>query len=449
MIKSSADRLSGDSHNLSLQDRKNKAFARGQDTLTSVYIERAENAEVWDVDGKRYIDLGSGIAVLNTGHNHPRVQAAAQAQIKQFSHTCLTVTPYASAVELAEKLNSIAPGETPKKTILVTTGAEAVENAVKIARCHTGRAGVIAFNGSFHGRTNLTLGLTGRVTPYKAGFGPFPGDIYHAPYPNAYHGLSTEASLQALHTLFTVATEPRRIAAIVIEPIQGEGGFYQAPIDFMQALRQLCDQHGIVLICDEVQSGFARTGKMFATEYAGIEPDLITLAKGIAGGFPLAGVVGKAEIMDAPLAGGLGGTYGGSPIGCAAALAVLDVIAEEQLCQRAIQIGGRIASRLTTVQARYPHTIGEVRNLGAMIAMELVHDGDASQPDAELAAAVVTEAAHHGLILLYGGTYGNVIRLLPPLTITDELVAESMDLLGKTLESLLGRGHTGAGGKNS
>jgi 4-aminobutyrate aminotransferase/(S)-3-amino-2-methylpropionate transaminase len=438
MIKKTADRLSGDSHNLSLQDRKDNAFARGQDTLTSVYIERAQNAEVWDVEGKRYIDLGSGIAVVNTGHNHPKVQAAAQAQLKKFSHTCLTVTPYASAVELAEKLNILAPGDTPKKTILVTTGAEAVENAVKIARCHTGRAGVIAFIGSFHGRTNLTLGLTGRVAPYKAGFGPFPGDIYHAPYPNAYHGVSIEASLQALKMLFTVETEPKRIAAIVIEPFQGEGGFYHAPVEFMQALRRLCDQHGIVLICDEIQSGFARTGKMFATEYTGIEPDLITLAKGIAGGFPLAAVVGKAEIMDAPLAGGLGGTYGGSPIGCAAALAVLEVIEEEQLCERAIQVGERIVSRLTTLQSRYPHTIGEVRNLGAMIAMELVHDGDANQPDAELTASVVAEAAHHGLILLSCGIRGNVIRFLPPLTITDELVDESMDLLGKTLETLIG-----------
>jgi 4-aminobutyrate aminotransferase/(S)-3-amino-2-methylpropionate transaminase len=438
LIKTTAERQSGDSRNHSLQDRKDQAFARGQGTLTSVYIERAQNAELWDVEGKRYIDLGSGIAVVNTGHNHPRVQAAAQAQLEKFSHTCLTVTPYVSAVELAEKLNSVAPGDSPKKTVLVTTGAEAVENAVKIARSHTGRSGVIAFNGSFHGRTNLTLGLTGRVSPYKAGFGPFPGEIHHAPYPNAYHGVSVEASLQALSTLFTVEIEPERIAAIIIEPVQGEGGFYQAPVDFMQALRRLCDQHGIVLICDEIQSGFARTGKMFASEHAGIEPDLIAMGKGIAGGFPLAGVVGKAEIMDAPLPGGLGGTYGGSPIGCAAALAVLAVIEEEQLCERAMHVGERIVSRLRSLQSRFPGIVGDVRNLGAMIAMELVHDGDANQPAPELAAAVVAEAAHHGLILLSCGTRGNVIRFLPPLTISDALVSESMDLLGKTLGALIG-----------
>ena len=438
MTKQSAVRLSGDGYNQSLQDRKDQAFARGQGTLTNVYIQRAQNAEMWDVEGKRYIDLGSGIAVVNTGHNHPRVQAAVQAQLEKFTHTCLTVTPYAGAVELAEKLNAVAPGNTPKKTVLVTTGAEAVENAVKIARSHTGRSGVIAFNGGFHGRTNMTMGLTGRVAPYKVGFGPFPGEIHHVSFPNSYHGVSVEASLTALSTLFTVEIEPKRVAAIIIEPVQGEGGFYQAPVDFMQALRGLCDQYGIVLICDEIQSGFARSGKMFACEYAGIEPDLMTLAKGIAGGFPLAAVVGKAEIMDAPQPGGLGGTYGGSPIGCAAALAVLAVIEEEQLCDRATHIGERIVSRLTYLQARFPHIIGDVRNLGAMIAMELVRDGEASQPNPELAAAVVAEAAHNGLILLSCGINGNVIRFLPPLTITDALIVESMDMLHSTLNSLTG-----------
>jgi 4-aminobutyrate aminotransferase/(S)-3-amino-2-methylpropionate transaminase len=424
--------------NKSLQARKDKAFARGQGTLTSAFIEKALNAELWDVEGKRYIDLGSGIAVVNTGHNHPRVQAAAQAQLEKFSHTCLTVTPYACAVELAEKLNAVAPGATPKKSIFVTTGAEAVENSVKIARTHTGRTGVIAFNGSFHGRTSLTMGLTGRVAPYKVGFGPFPGEIYHAPFPNAYHGVSVEASLRALSMLFTVEIEPGRVAAIIIEPVQGEGGFYQAPFDFLQALRRLCDQHGILLICDEIQSGFARTGKMFACEYAGIEPDLITMAKGIAGGFPLAAVVGKAEIMDGPRPGGLGGTYSGSPIGCAAALAVLEVIEEEQLCERATRVGENMVSRLSTLQAMFPHKIGDVRNLGAMIAIELVHEGDANQPDPELTQAVVDEAARNGLILLSCGIRGNVIRLLPPLTITDELIGESMDLLEKTFDRLIG-----------
>ena len=424
--------------NQSLQARHDHDFARGQATLTSAYIERAENAELWDIEGKRYIDLGSGIAVVNTGHNHPQIRAAVQTQLGQFSHTCLTVTPYASAVELAEKLNAAAPGSSPKKSVLVTTGAEAVENAIKIARSHTGRPGVVAFTGGFHGRTNMTLGLTGRISPYKAGFGPFPGEIYHAPFPNAYHGVSSQAALDALKMLFTVEIEPSRVAAMIIEPVQGEGGFYQAPKDFMQALRQLCDQHGIVLICDEIQSGFARTGKMFACENVGIEPDLITLAKGLAGGFPLAAGGGKAEIMDAPHPGGLGGTYGGSPIGCVAALAVLDVIQKESLCARATKIGEYIVSQLQAMQALYPHHIGDVRHLGAMIAMELVYDGDAQRPNPGLTTAIVTEAAHNGLILLSCGIRENVIRILPPLTITDALVDESMNLLAKTVEVVIG-----------
>ncbi|MEH6473529.1 MAG: 4-aminobutyrate--2-oxoglutarate transaminase [Halopseudomonas sp.] len=424
-------------NNASMQQRKDAAFARGQGTLTHAYIEKASNAELWDIEGNRYIDLGSGIAVVNTGHNHPKVQAAVQAQLEKFSHTCVMVTPYVSAVELAEKLNAAAPGDTPKKTIFVTTGAEAVENCVKIARAHTGRAGVIAFNGGFHGRTNMTMGLTGKVAPYKAGFGPFPGEIYHAPFPNAYHGVTVEQSLAALNNLFTCDIEPARVAAIIIEPVQGEGGFYQAPAEFMQALRALCDQHGIVLIADEIQTGFGRTGKMFASEHAGIEPDLMTMAKGIAGGFPIAAVVGKAEIMDAPMPGGLGGTYGGSPLGCVAALAVLDVIEEEQLCQRATEVGASIVESLKTLQNKYPHKIGNVRNLGAMIAMELVNEGDVNRPDAVLTKAIVTEAARNGLILLSCGIRGNVIRFLPALTITDALIEESMQLLDKTFAALL------------
>ncbi len=424
-------------NNASLQQRKEVAFARGQGTMTHAYIDKARNAELWDIEGNRYIDLGSGIAVVNTGHNHPKVQAAVQAQLEKFSHTCVMVTPYASAVELAEKLNAAAPGDSPKKTIFVTTGAEAVENCVKIARAHTGRTGVIAFNGGFHGRTNLTMGMTGKVAPYKAGFGPFPGEIYHAPFPNAYHGVSVEDSLAALNSLFTCDIEPSRVAAIIIEPVQGEGGFYQAPAEFMQALRALCDQHGIVMIADEIQTGFARTGKMFASEYSEVEPDLMTMAKGIAGGFPIAAVVGKAEIMDAPQPGGLGGTYGGSPLGCAAALAVLEVIDEENLCQRATEVGDSIVASLQGLQSKYPHKIGNVRNLGAMIAMELVHDGDVNRPDAELTKAIVAEAARNGLILLSCGIRGNVIRFLPALTITDALIEESMQLLNKTLAALL------------
>ncbi len=423
--------------NTDLQQRKNQAFARGQGTLTHAYIEKARNAELWDIEGNRYIDLGSGIAVVNTGHNHPKVQAAVQAQLEKFSHTCVMVTPYASAVELAEKLNAAAPGDSPKKAIFVTTGAEAVENCVKIARSYTGRSGVIAFNGGFHGRTNMTMGLTGKVAPYKSGFGPFPGEIFHVPYPNAYHGISVADSLAALNTLFSVDIEPARVAAIIIEPVQGEGGFYPAPAEFMHALRKLCDQHGILMIADEIQTGFARTGKMFACDHAGVEPDLITMAKGIAGGFPIAAVVGKAEIMDAPQPGGLGGTYGGSPLGCAAALAVLEVIEEEQLCQRAARVGDAFVARLKRIQARHPQKIGDIRHLGAMIAMELVHEGDVNKPDAELTKALVAEAARNGLVLLSCGSRGNVIRFLPALTIPEALIEESMDVLEKSLYALL------------
>ncbi len=422
--------------NQSLHERRAAAMAQGQGALHPVYVSRARNAEIWDVDGNRLIDLGAGIAVNNTGHNHPRIQAAVQAQVEQFSHTCLMVTPYESAVDLAEKLNRIAPGPSPKKSIFVTTGAEAVENCVKIARSHTGRPGVIAFKGGFHGRTNLTMGLTGKVKPYKAGFGPFPADIFHAPYPNAYHGVTVEESLAALDDLFLCDIEPDRVAAIIIEPVQGEGGFYAAPTEFMQALRKRCDDHGILLIADEIQTGFARTGRMFATEYAGVEPDLMTMAKGIAGGFPIAAVVGKAEIMDSPGPGGLGGTYGGSPIGCAAALAVLEVIQEENLCQRALEIGDRMTARLRQLQERFPARVGDVRNLGAMIAMELVVDGDVNRPDPELTRALISEAAANGLILLSCGIRGNVVRFLPALTIPDELIDESMDILDRSLAAL-------------
>src|SRR5680860_462460 len=422
--------------NESLHHRRAAAMTQGQGALHPIYVDKALNAEIWDIEGNRYIDLGAGIAVNNTGHSHPRIKAAVQAQVERFSHTCLMVTPYESAVHLAEKLNAIAPGDTPKKCMFVTTGAEAVENCVKIARSYTGRSGVIAFKGGFHGRTNLTMGLTGKVKPYKAGFGPFPGEIYHAPFPNAYHGVSVEESLRALDDLFVCDIEPNRVAAIIIEPVQGEGGFYLAPAEFMQALRKRCDDHGILLIADEIQTGFARTGRLFAIEYANVEPDLMTMAKGIAGGFPLAAVVGKAEIMDQPGPGSLGGTYGGSPIGCAAALAVLDVIEEEQLCERALQIGERLTGRLRQLQSRFPMRIGDVRNLGAMIAMELVVDGDVNQPDPELTKALVTEASQNGLILLSCGIRGNVVRFLPALTIIDPLIDEGMDILDACFSAL-------------
>ncbi|MCJ8296931.1 MAG: 4-aminobutyrate--2-oxoglutarate transaminase [Colwellia sp.] len=414
--------------NSELQKRKTQVIARGQGNMYPVYVERAQNSEIWDVEGKRYIDFGTGIAVCNTGHSHPKVVAAVKAQLDKFSHTCVMVNPYEVAVELAEKLVAIAPGDSEKKAIFVSTGAEAVENCVKIARAHTGRRGVIAFNGGFHGRTNLTMALTGKITPYKNLFGPFPGDIFHAPFPIACHGITVAQSLKAIENLFKVDIAPTDVAAIIVEPIQGEGGFYQAPNEFLQALRQLCDKHGIVLIADEIQTGFARTGKMFNFEYANVEPDLITMAKGIAGGFPIAAVVGKANIMDAPLPGGLGGTYGGSPIACVAALAVLDIIEEENLIARSNQIGALFNEQLSQLQNKFPNLILDVRNKGAMIAIELICDGDVEQPNTELTQAIIANAAKYGIVLLACGFYGNVIRFLPALTISDDLVHEGLNV---------------------
>ncbi len=419
------------------QVRKEAAIARGQGNVAPVYIDRADDAEMWDVEGKRYIDFGTGIAVCNTGHMHPDVKRAVLDQLDRFSHTCVMVTPYDSAVELAERLNQLAPGATPKKSIFVTTGAEAVENCVKIARAYTGRRGVIAFNGGFHGRTMLAMGLTGKITPYKNLFGPFPGEVYHAPFPIPYHGITEEDSLQALDNLFHCDIAPSDVAAIIIEPVQGEGGFYPASNSFMQSLRKLCDEHGILLIADEIQSGFGRTGKFFACDYAGVEPDLMTVAKGIAGGFPLAAVTGKAEIMDAPLPGGLGGTYGGSPVGCAAALAVIETIERENLIEAANRIGGLFKLRLMALRNKYPDVIGDIRaDRGAMIAMELIKNGDDNQANPELTKAVVTEAYKRGLVVLSCGIRGNVFRFLPALTISDELINEGLDILEQCFESV-------------
>ena len=346
------------------------------------------------------------------------------------------VNPYESAVELAEKLTAIAPGESEKKAIFVTTGAEAVENCVKIARAHTGCRGVIAFNGGFHGRTNLTMALTGKITPYKHLFGPFSGDIFHALFPIESHGISVKDSLKALQNLFKVDLSPSDVAAIIIEPIQGEGGFYSAPVEFLVALRELCDEHGIVLIADEIQIGFGRTGKMFNMEYANVEPDLITMAKGIAGGFPLSAVVGKSAIMDAPLPGGLGGTYCGSPVACAAALAVLEVIEEENLIQRANEIGAIFNEKLTLLKNQHRTLIADIRNKGAMIAIELMTDGDIEQPNSTLTQALIANAAEYGLVLLACGFYGNVIRLLPALTATDDVVEEGLAKFSELFNSL-------------
>jgi len=421
--------------NATLQARKEAAVPRGLATALPVFAARAEGSEITDVEGRRYIDFAGGIAVLNTGHLHPKVKAAVQAQLENFSHTCVQVTPYESYVRLAERLNAIAPVRGPAKTVFLTTGAEAVENAVKIARAHTGRPGVIAFSGAFHGRTLLGMALTGKVVPYKVGFGPMPADIYHLPFPVAYHGKEVRASLEAIETLFKADIDPARIAAFIIEPVQGEGGFYQAQPELMRGLREIADRHGILLIVDEVQTGFARTGKMFALEHTGVRADLCTMAKSLAGGFPLSAVTGTAAIMDGPGPGGLGGTYGGSPLGCAAANAVLDVIEEEGLIERANRIGETLVRRIRELQSSnlLAGVIGDIRAVGAMVAMELVAGGDADRPDPDLTRALVARAAEKGLVLLSCGVRGNVIRFLCPLTTSDALVNEGMDILGDAL----------------
>jgi 4-aminobutyrate aminotransferase/(S)-3-amino-2-methylpropionate transaminase len=420
------------SKNADLHKRRMAAIPRGVGNSLAVYAERAQNAELWDVEGRRYIDFASGIAVVNTGHVHPHVKAAMAAQLEKFTHGCFQVTPYESYIQLAEALNKLAPGPTPKKTIFLSTGAEAVENAIKIARYATRRSAVIAFTGAFHGRTIACSTLTGKVQPYKAGFGPMLPDVFHVPFPMAYHGVTPENSIAAIENLFKADVDPARVAAIIIEPVQGEGGFYIAPPEFLRSLRALCDKHGILLIADEIQTGFARTGKTFAIEHSGVEPDLMTVAKSIAGGVPLSAVIGKAEIMDAPVVGGLGGTFAGSPLACAAGLAVLEVLEKEKLNQRAEMMGAKLVARLKQLQAKF-NCIGEVRALGMMVAVELVKNRRAEAPDAELTKAVVQAAGRRGLILLSCGLYSNVIRILAPLTIPEAQLEEGLGLLEQSL----------------
>lgn len=411
--------------------RRLAAMPRGVGVMTDRYAERAENALFWDVEGRRYIDFAAGIAVVNTGHRHPRLMQAVREQLDHFTHTAFQIVPYGSAVDLAERLNAITPGSHAKKTAFFTTGAEAVENAIKIARAHTGRPGVIALTGAFHGRTFMGMSLTGKVVPYKTGFGPFPGSIYHVPAPVALHGVSTQDSLDAIGRLFKADIDPRQVAAIIFEPVQGEGGFYQMPADFVRAVRALCDEHGIVMIADEVQTGFARTGKLFAMEHTGVLPDLMTMAKGLAGGLPLSAVTGRAEIMDAPAPGGLGGTYAGNPLAVASAHAVLDIIADEGLCERSAALGARLVDALNAAKAKQPR-IAEVRGVGAMVAVEFnTPDG---KPDADFTKLVQQRALEAGLLLLSCGVYGNVIRFLFPLTIEDAIFEEGLAILQRALE---------------
>ena len=422
--------------NAEIARRRSDAISRGVGVQTEIYVDRALNAEVWDIEGNRYIDFAAGIAVVNTGHCHPKVMAAVTEQMSRFTHTCHQVLPYENYVRLAERLNAAVPGDFPKKTVFVTTGAEAVENAIKVARIATGRNAVIAFGGAFHGRTLLGMSLTGKVDPYKKGFGAMMPDVYHVPFPQDVHGISSDDAMAGITKLFKADLDPSRVAAIIFEPVQGEGGFYPAPKELVRAIRALCDDHGIVMVADEVQTGFARTGHMFAMEGYGVAADITTMAKGLAGGLPLAALTGKASLMDAAHPGGLGGTYGGNPIGIAAANAVLDVIEEEQLCARANDLGGRLKQRLEAIRSTAPE-ICDIRGPGFMVAVEFANPSNHT-PDAAFTQAVRIEAQKRGLILLTCGVYGNVVRFLAPITIPDAHFAEAMDILEASVAAARG-----------
>jgi 4-aminobutyrate aminotransferase len=422
--------------NAEIARRRSDAISRGVGVQTEIYVDRALNSEVWDIEGNRYIDFAAGIAVVNTGHCHPHVMAAVTEQIGRFTHTCHQVLPYENYVRLAERLNAAVPGDFPKKTVFVTTGAEAVENAIKVARIATNRNAIIAFGGAFHGRTMMGMSLTGKVDPYKKGFGAMMPDVYHVPFPQDVHGISTADAMAGITKLFKADLDPSRVAAIIFEPVQGEGGFYPAPKDLVRAIRALCDDHGIVMIADEVQTGFARTGHMFAMEGYGISADITTMAKGLAGGLPLAALTGRADLMDAAHPGGLGGTYGGNPIGIAAANAVLDVIEKEDLCARANDLGGRLKQRLEAIRADAPEIV-DIRGPGFMVAVEFANPSD-HVPDAAFTQRVRIEAQKRGLILLTCGVYGNVIRFLAPITIPDAHFAEAMDILEASVAAARG-----------
>lgn len=421
--------------NESLMQRRVAAVPRGVGQIHPIFADHAKNSSVVDVEGREFIDFAGGIAVLNTGHLHPKIVKAVETQLHKLTHTCFQVLAYEPYVELCEKINARVPGDFAKKTLLVTTGSEAVENAVKIARAATGRAGVIAFTGAYHGRTMMTLGLTGKVAPYSAGMGLMPGGIFRALYPCSIHGVGVDESIASIERIFKNDAEPRDIAAIIIEPVQGEGGFHVAPKDFMVRLRELCDQHGILLIADEVQTGAGRTGTFFAMEQMGVVADLTTFAKSVGGGFPIAGVCGKAELMDAIAPGGLGGTYAGNPLSCAAALAVLEIFDEEKLLDRCKTVAEKLTGGLEAIQARHKE-IGEVRGLGAMVAVELFEDGDHSRPAAALTSQVVARAREKGLILLSCGIYYNVLRVLVPLTVEDEVLERGLAIIGECFDEL-------------
>ncbi|MFG6655825.1 4-aminobutyrate--2-oxoglutarate transaminase [Scandinavium sp. M-37] len=417
--------------NTELNQRRLQATPRGIGVMCGFYAEKAENSTLWDVEGNEVIDFAAGIAVLNTGHRHPKIVAAIEKQLQAFTHTAYQIVPYESYISLAERINDRVPVNGPAKTAFFSTGAEAVENAVKIARAYTKRPGLITFGGGFHGRTFMTMALTGKVAPYKIGFGPFPGSVYHGQYPNAAHGVSTADAMHSLERIFKADIAPDQVAAIILEPVQGEGGFNVAPADFMQALRKLCDTHGILLIADEVQTGFARTGKLFAMEHYDVKPDLMTMAKSLAGGMPLSAVAGRADVMDAPAPGGLGGTYAGNPLAVAAAHAVLDIIDEEELCSRAAKLGHHLVEVLNNAKADCPHIV-DVRAQGAMVAVEF-NDPQTGAPSPEFTKQVQDKAMKEGLLLLSCGVYGNVIRFLYPLTIPDAQFRKALDIIRRSL----------------
>jgi 4-aminobutyrate aminotransferase / (S)-3-amino-2-methylpropionate transaminase / 5-aminovalerate transaminase len=422
--------------NADLQARRAAAVARGVASATAVFAHSAEGSQILDVEGHRYIDFASGIGVVATGHRHPVVMRAVQEQMARFTHTAFQVMAYEPYVALAEALNALAPLGEPAKSVFFTSGAEAVENAVKIARVATGRPAIISFSGAFHGRTMLTATLTGKMLPYKHAAGPAAPEIYRVPFPVDHEGLHLEDTLRALHGLFHADVEPARVAAIIIEPVQGEGGFHVASPALLRALRAQCDQHGILLIVDEIQSGFGRTGKLFAVEHAGVAPDLITVAKSLAGGFPLAGVIGKARIMDAVEPGGLGGTFGGSPLGCAAALAVLSVIREEQLLERATAIGQRVRAVLEPLQMQGTVPICNLRGLGAMLAFDVVQARGSPTPDGPAARRLVARALQRGVLLLTCGGHGETVRLLMPLTIADAQLSVGLEILADEIRGM-------------
>jgi 4-aminobutyrate aminotransferase/(S)-3-amino-2-methylpropionate transaminase len=427
----------------SLLARRTSAVPRGVFNVAPIFVEQAEGARIRDVDGREYIDFAGGLGVLAVGHRHPAVVEAIRRQLDHYLHTCFHVAMYEPYVALAERLNALAPGGAPRKTMFTNSGAEAVENAVKIARAATGRPGVLSFEHAFHGRTLLGLSLTSKVAPYKSGFGPFAPEVYRVGYPYPYRctlghaGSCTAHVIAAIEESFRVLVDPAAVAAIVVEPVTGEGGFIVPPADFLPALAALCRRHGILLIADEVQTGVGRTGRFYAVEHAGVEPDLLVTGKSLAAGLPLASVTGRAELMDVPQVGGLGGTYGGNPLACAAALAVLDVIEQEDLLARARRIGEAIMERFRAWQGRFPF-VGDVRGIGAMCGMELVEDRIEKTPARALTTAVLGAALDRGVLMLKSGVYDNVIRMLLPLVTTDEDVARGLDILGEALASARG-----------